>query len=92
MDTPAIELTPSLFAMAVLAVTKQAVYLRLPSALQRTIDGGCDCTECKGKPGVVPAWDTLVCPIDSKLGSSYTVHMPDGSIPAFKAYVKAKGL
>jgi hypothetical protein len=75
--------------MAVLAVTDDAVYVRLPSLLQRDC-GGCDCEHCKKNPDLAK-WDTLVVPL--KLGgTSYTVHMPDRAVSAFRAATgKKKG-
>ena len=79
METIQIELTPSLLAMQVLAVTHDAVYLRLPCELQRAIEGGCDCKSCAGAKPDAPRWDTLVVPtVGAKQGDHcYTVHMPD---------------
>lgn len=51
-----------------------ANYIRLPSQLQRPIDGGCSCPYCKANPKLIPTWDTLVVP---KKGTAWTVHMPD---------------
>jgi hypothetical protein len=52
----------------------KAVYVRLDTAIQRPTNG-CDCTYCKSHPGLVPAWDTLVIPLDGS--QTYTVHWPD---------------
>lgn len=94
--TTTVELTPALTSMRVLAVTKEAVYVRLPEALRRVAgDTPCSCDVCKGEtPGL---WDTLVIPTvpTKKRGyfdeHTYTVHMPDASVQGFREYWKGKG-
>ena len=81
-------MTTSTTCMKVIAETADAVYLRLPAELQRDTDG-CDCQHCKRNPALAK-WDTLVVPKGSPNDHSYTIHMPDGSIQAFKAYIAAK--
>ena len=41
----------------------KAVYLRLPTSIQRPVDG-CTCDYCNAHPGLPAAWDTLVIPLD----------------------------
>jgi hypothetical protein len=86
-------LTPALTSMQVLAVTKDAVYLRLPKELQRECEGGCSCDPCKaGKSN--GTWDTLVVPTHPtkyRNDHSYIVHMPLESVRGFRAYMKKKG-
>jgi len=86
-----IELTPALFSMLVIALTKDAVYLRLPQELQRDC-GGCACQHCKRNPELAK-WDTLVVPFgtDDKYQRSYTVHMPAPSVGEFNAYIRRTG-
>ena len=69
--------------MIEIARTDQDIYFRLPAELQRQIEGGCSCASCKVHGVYEATWDTLVRPI--KAGDhSYTGHMPDESIAAFK--------
>lgn len=78
-----IELTPALLSMSVLAVTKDAVYLRLPRELQRESGGNCICGHCGG----AGLWDALVVPTaPARRVASYVVHMPDGAVPGFLEY------
>jgi glutaredoxin len=87
------ELTPATFHMRVIAFTKDAVYLRLPSELQRPTSG-CSCDHCKKDPNLAK-WDTLVVPTRESrqwnANFSYTVHMPDGSIAGFLAHCAREG-
>lgn len=92
-----LNLTPSTLSMAVLATTADAVYLRLPRELQRPIEDGCQCAHCQKDYHATPAWDTLVVPTapfnrSMSYGEwhSYTVHMPDGAVRDFVAYVARK--
>jgi len=89
----AITLTPSTLYMRVIARTGDAVYLRLPKELQRSIEGGCNCPQCKADP-TLAQWDTLVVSTDQRSAFSSTVHMPDGCIAGFVEYCarKAKGV
>lgn len=80
-----LNLTPSSLCMRVLARTEDAVYLRLPVELQRTIEGGCSCPHCGGRA----TWDTLVVPTQLN-AHTHTVHMPDGSVEAFVTYARRK--
>jgi hypothetical protein len=80
-------LTPSTLSMA------DAVYLRLPRELQRSSGGHCTCGHCGGEG----LWDTLVVPTTPVTRNtrysdrhSYTVHMPDGAVAGFVAYVARK--
>lgn len=88
-----IELTPALLSMRVLAVTKDAVYLRLPRELQRESGGNCICGHCGG----AGLWDTLVVSTAPPMRKSaydwhsYTVHMPDGAVPRFLEYMRKQG-
>ncbi len=79
-------ITPATMHMRVIAHTGDAVYLRIPEELQRPIEGGCNCEQCRVKPELAQ-WDTLVVGTHPKVGFSHTVHMPDGSIATFLAYV-----
>ena len=84
-----IQLTPALISMLVLAHTADAVYLRLPRELQREVEGGCDCGECKRDPRLA-RWDTLVVPIKTdprRVEHSHTVHLPDGALERFRQRV-----
>lgn len=83
-----ITLTPSLTCMNVIAVAKDAIYLRLPHELQRDCEGGCGCASCKRDPKLAK-WDTLVVPID-KRGHSWTVHLPDPAVAGFCEYLARK--
>ena len=74
--------------MPVLAVAKDAVYVRLPRELQRDIAGGCDCLQCKVNPALAK-WDTLVVPIKPN-GLTHAVHMPDDRVQAFLDYLKRR--
>jgi len=83
-------LTASHTSMAIIARTKDAIFVRLPEFLQRSCDG-CSCDYCKAHPDKTPAWDTLVVPIrcdPRKADFTYTVHMPDPQ--TFKAYMASK--
>jgi hypothetical protein len=67
-----------LSGMSVIAIAPTAVYLRLPSALQRPIDGGCQCRYCQAHPNEVPSWDTLGVPtIENNRLGSWTLHAPE---------------
>ena len=93
-DTHTMTLTPSTFCMTVIAQTRDAVYLRLPAELQREIEGGCECVQCKASIDL-PRWDTLVVPTDASerhADYSYTVHMPAGCVESFKKHVGARGM
>jgi hypothetical protein len=88
-----ITLDPSLLSMRILLQTDQTIFLRLPKALQRDTNG-CSCKHCKLDPSLA-RWDTLAIPLQSARKSkewSYTVHMPDASVPETIAYFKAKRL
>ena len=66
-------------SMSVIARGPDAIYLRLPAALQRDC-GGCSCDYCKAHPEHTPTWDTLAIPMhetDKRNDTSWTVHMPD---------------
>ena len=80
-----IELSASLTAMPIIARTKDAVYVRLPKKLQRVIESGCDCNECRKDPNLAK-WDTLVVPLSVIYPSTYVVHMPEASVPKFVEY------
>lgn len=87
-----INLSASLLSMEVVAVTTDAVYLRLPKELQRDC-GGCDCPLCRTNPNLAK-WDTLVVPlvVDWRTyndNHSYTVHMPDPE--GFRRVIKLNG-
>lgn len=62
-----------------------AIYVRLPTQLQRPIDGGCSCAYCKENLTLIPAWDTWAIP---PKGTAWCVHMPDAA--AFRAYLAKK--
>ena len=49
-------------------------FVRLPSNLQRPINGGCQCGYCKTHKYSTPLWDTLA--FDDS-GYSWAVHYPD---------------
>lgn len=92
-----LNLTPSTLSMAVLATTKDAVYLRLPRELQRPIEGGCQCEHCAKDYHATPAWDTLVVPtVEPLRNSRYSdwhstvVHMPEGAVFGFVAHMRRK--
>jgi hypothetical protein len=94
-ETATVELTPALLSMRVVAWTDEAVYLRLPLALQRET-GGCSCEQCKKNPALAK-WDTLVVPTQGKPRGNYsenhswTCHMPDGAaVENFMAHTKGK--
>jgi hypothetical protein len=74
--------------------TKDAIYLRLPLAMQ-TDCGGCSCDQCKADPKLAK-WDALCVPLlpgDSyPARTAHTVHMPDGCVPQFKEHMRRKGL
>jgi len=70
---------------AIIAETKDAVYVRIPPAFQvKAGDGKCSCPHCE-QSGSVAMWDTLVVPKVPKSHGDFahTVHMPDPE--AFKA-------
>ncbi len=87
-----ITITPSMLHMRVIARTGDGIYLRLPEELRRDIEGGCNCPQCQVKPALAQ-WDTLVVGTHPKAGFAHTVHMPEGSVAEFQAYMdrKAKG-
>ena len=80
----------NLNGMRVIARTKDAIYLRIPKALQMTSqfispDNKCSCGHCDGNG----TWDTLVVPAnDNPHDWASTVHMPDSAIPAFLLFIK----
>lgn len=82
--------TQTMNGAAVIARTKDAVYLRIPLGLQRPIEGGCSCDQCRANPALAK-WDTLLVPV-SATRSDYasTVHMPDASVPGFIEYTRRK--
>jgi hypothetical protein len=52
------------------------LFVPLPYALRRDIEGGCDCAHCKRCPNKAPQWDTLA--IDAiNPASTWTVHYPE---------------
>ncbi len=72
----------------VIARTKDAIYIRLPRAVQIS-RGPCSCGKCDGQGFN----DTLVVatkPDKRSNDYTYTVHMPDRSIEGFLAYVASK--
>lgn len=76
--------------MRVLAVTTEAVYLRLPDFLQRPAGvGTCSCGNCGGKA----MWDALAVPLTPgrRNDYSYTVHLPDGAVAGFKEHFRKLG-
>lgn len=79
-------------SMHVIERTKEAVYIRLPEELQRSA-GKCSCSACNGQEG---KWDTLVVPVKNGRKHSndwtYTVHLPDQSLPRFRQYNREHGL
>ncbi len=52
------------------------VFVKLPPALCRAIDGGCQCHYCKAHPAKTPQWDTLAMREDGS-GDSWPVHYPE---------------
>ena len=59
---------------------KGTLFVRLPGNLQRPINGGCQCSHCKARPGSTPMWDTLA--IDTATDRpvtvrAWTVHYPE---------------
>lgn len=83
---------PMMTTMFVLEQTKEAVYLRLPEALQRSA-GICNCAFCGGQEG---KWDTLVVPVKPGRNHTdawtYTVHLPDKAVQGFRQYNREHGL
>ena len=83
---------------AVIARTKDAVYIRIPEGMAKEIEGGCDCEWCKQHAGRKPLWDTLVVSkarperMRRMRTSDYawTVHMPDPV--TFNAAIRMKGV
>ena len=79
---------------AVLARTKEAIYVRLPDEVATVIDG-CSCDYCK-KSGLPPKWDTLVVPLEYDPKNHprgdwcHTVHMPDPE--TLREAMRKKGL
>jgi hypothetical protein len=64
----------------VLASTiKDAIYLRIPTTLQRPIEGGCSCSFCKAHPTATPMWDTLGIPLNENgyRSRTWTLHAPE---------------
>jgi hypothetical protein len=96
--TTTFDLTAGVTSMRVLAVTKEAVYVRLPRELQRDA-GGCQCEHCKRNPALAK-WDTLVVPThrgrphDARPNyandHTWTVHMPDAAVAGFVEYMAKK--
>lgn len=83
----------NLTSMRVIARTKDAVYVRLPRELQRDA-AGCGCEHCKKDPALAK-WDTLVIPTEETRRAfdfTWTVHMPDGAVNAFREYVRKNNL
>ncbi len=77
----------NLNGMRIIARTPDAVYLRIPKAIQITSEfagfSKCTCGSCDG----LGTWDTLVVPINpDKHDWAYTVHMPDKSVAGFIEY------
>lgn len=60
----------------VLRIWAGAIYLRIPSELQRPIDGGCHCTHCLAHPKEAPAWDTFGVPLEQGK-ASWVLHAPE---------------
>ncbi len=74
----------NLNGMKVIARTAQAVYLRIPQAVQITSQfagmSECKCGHCDG----LGTWDTLMVPVNpGPHDYASTVHMPDSSVPGF---------
>ena len=70
--------------MRIIARTKDAIYLRIPKAVQMTSQfnglSGCICGYCDG----LGTWDTLMVPISKTTHDwASTVHMPDAAVPRF---------
>ena len=68
----------NLNGMEIVARTEDAIYLRIPKAVQMTSQfakGQCSCGKCDGQG----TWDTLAIPLKPTDGKewAYTVHMPD---------------
>jgi hypothetical protein len=77
--------------MRILARTADAVYIRIPEALQVPsgfADGQCSCGRCDGSG----KWDTLVVPAESgdwfQSRFTYTVHMPDSAVQPFLDHIR----
>ena len=51
------------------------LFIPLPTHLQRTIEGGCDCSFCKANPDKPAKWDTMAISPDGEW--TWTVHYPD---------------
>ena len=86
------DLRASLFSMRVIGQTKDAVYLRLPEALQEPTS--CNCDICKANPDLA-RWDTLAVPLspDAKhvgWNHSWRVHCPDARIRQTFEYLNRK--
>jgi hypothetical protein len=68
--------------MQVVARRGNTIFIRLPDALQRPIDGGCHCGYCKANPDKTPKWDALAVAADKEHvdqpNTTWTVHMPEG--------------
>lgn len=80
-----LSMAPSL-SMRTLAVTSEAVFLRLPPELQRDIQY-CTCPVCEKDPSKAK-WDTLVVPLDGS--NTHTIHLPDESVADLIQYIKRR--
>lgn len=64
------------------AVTRRnkTIFVALPVALRRPIEGGCSCAYCAAHPDQVPAWDTLAIGEKKRVDANdvtWVVHAPE---------------
>lgn len=80
--------------MRVIARTKEAIYMRIPEALQAPstfADDNCTCGSCDGSG----KWDTIQIPLQPdnwRRDFATTIHMPDKAVQPFLAAMRRKGL
>lgn len=59
---------------------ESTIFIKLPRAAWRLIEGGCSCSFCKAVPGRLSYWDTLAVGKDKPSEGNdhaWTVHQPE---------------
>ena len=75
--------------MRVIARTSEAIYIRIPEALQApSAFGPCSCGHCNGSG----KWDTLTVSLTEQRPFDFTgtIHMPDSAVAPFLDYVRRR--